>query len=48
MSRLVNPVVTLDFSQVRARGKRLPEGADEFTTFLQHRIARWAGRAGVL
>lgn len=48
MSRLVNPVVTLDFSQVRARGKRLPTGADAFTAFLQQHIARWAGRAGVL
>lgn len=48
MSRLVNPVVTLDFSQVRARGKRLPAGADAFTAFLQQHIARWAGRAGVL
>jgi LysR family carnitine catabolism transcriptional activator len=48
MSRLVNPVVSLDFSQVRARGKRLPPGAEDFTSFLQHHIARWAGSAGVL
>ena len=48
MSRLVNPVVSLDFSQVRTRGKRLPPGAEDFTSFLQHHIARWAGRAGVL
>jgi hypothetical protein len=47
-SRLVRPVVTLDFSEVRARGRRLPPGADEFTAFLQQHIARWAGRAGVL
>ena len=48
MTRLVNPVVTLDFSQVKKRGKRLPPGADAFTAFLQQHIARWAGRAGVL
>ena len=48
MSRLINPVVSLQFSQVSARGKRLPPGAEDFTSFLQHHIARWAGRAGVL
>jgi DNA-binding transcriptional LysR family regulator len=48
MSRLVRPVVALDFSEVCARGKRLPAGAGDFTTFLQHHMARWAGRAGVL
>ena len=31
MSRLINPVVSLQFSQVRARGKRLPPGAEDFT-----------------
>ncbi len=48
MSRLINPVVTLDFSQLRLRGKKLPPGADAFTAFLQQHIARWAGRSGVL
>jgi len=48
MSRLINPVVTLDFHQIRNRGKRLPSGADDFTSFLQSYIARWAGRAGIL
>jgi len=48
MSRLINPIVSLDFSQVRARGKRLPQSAEEFTAFLQQHIARWAGRSGVL
>jgi LysR family transcriptional regulator, carnitine catabolism transcriptional activator len=48
VSRLINPVVTLDFSQVRARGRKLPPDAEDFTSFLQHHIARWAGRAGVL
>jgi LysR family transcriptional regulator, carnitine catabolism transcriptional activator len=48
MSRLVNPVVNVDFSRVSLRGKKLPPGADDFTTFLQGYIARWAGRAGIL
>jgi LysR family transcriptional regulator, carnitine catabolism transcriptional activator len=48
MGRLVNPIVTLDFSQLRAKGKRLPPGTEEFSSFLQEHIARWAGRAGVL
>jgi DNA-binding transcriptional LysR family regulator len=48
MSRLVNPVVTLDFHQIRNRGRKLPPGADDFTSFLQSYIARWAGRAGIL
>jgi LysR family transcriptional regulator, carnitine catabolism transcriptional activator len=48
MSRLVNPVVHVDFSRVSLRGKKLPPGADDFTFFLQGYIARWAGRAGIL
>jgi LysR family transcriptional regulator, carnitine catabolism transcriptional activator len=48
MSRLINPVVNLDFSRISLRGKKLPPGADDFTSFLQGYIARWAGRAGIL
>ena len=48
MSKLMNPVVNLDFFRISLRGKRLPPGADEFTAFLQGYIARWAGRAGIL
>ena len=48
MSRLTNPVVNLDFYQVVDRGRRLPSGAEDFTSFLKRYIARWAGRAGVL
>jgi DNA-binding transcriptional LysR family regulator len=48
MSRLINPVVNLEFFQISNRGKKLPPGADEFTAFLKAYIARWAGRAGVL
>lgn len=48
MIRLVNPVVTLNFHQIRSRGRKLPPAAEEFTSFLKNYIARWAGRAGVL
>jgi LysR family carnitine catabolism transcriptional activator len=48
MSRLINPVVDLDFSQIRARGRALSDEAGEFTTFLTGHMARWAGRSGVL
>lgn len=48
LSRLTSPVVTLDYHQIRHRGRRLPRAADEFTVFLQNYIASWAGRSGVL
>jgi LysR family carnitine catabolism transcriptional activator len=48
MGRLTNPKVTMDFYQVRNRGRKLPPVAAEFTEFLQGYIARWVGRAGVL
>lgn len=48
MSRLINPVVNLDFYQISNRGKQLPPGTEDFTSFLQSYIARWAGRAGIL
>lgn len=48
MSRLINPVVNLDFTRISLLGKKLPPGADDFTSFLQGYIARWAGRAGIL
>jgi|SRR5579871_516665 len=48
MTRLINPVVTLDFHQIQNRGRKLAPVAEEFTSFLQSYIARWAGRAGVL
>jgi DNA-binding transcriptional LysR family regulator len=48
MARLINPIVNLEFAQIRARGKQLPPGAEEFTTFLQGHMATWAGRANVL
>lgn len=48
MSKLINPVVNVEFCRVSLRGKRLPLGAEDFTTFLQGYIARWAGRSGIL
>jgi DNA-binding transcriptional LysR family regulator len=48
LSRLVNPVVNLDFCWISNRGKSLPPGADDFASFLKSYIARWAGRAGIL
>jgi len=48
MSQLINPVVNLDFYQITNRGRKLPDGTDDFTSFLKSYIARWAGRAGVL
>ena len=48
MSQLINPVVRFDFHIISGRGRELPPGADEFTSFLKSYIATWAGRAGVL
>ena len=48
MSRLINPVVPLDFSQIRLGGRKLPPAAEDFTSFLQSYIASWAGRSGIL
>lgn len=47
MSRLTNPTVPIEFYLVRSRGRKLPAVAEEFTTFLQAYIARWAGRTGL-
>ena len=46
-SRLINPNVPVDFYQIRSRGRKLSQGAEEFTAFLQAYIARWAGRTGL-
>ena len=47
MTRLVNPAVVVDFYQIRNRGRKLSPAAEEFSTFMQGYIARWAGRAGM-
>lgn len=48
MTRLIDPVVNLEFHEVSNRGKKLPSDADEFIAFLKSFIARWAGDAGLL
>jgi LysR family transcriptional regulator, carnitine catabolism transcriptional activator len=48
VSQLINPVARFDFHLISNRGKELPPGAEEFTSFLKSYIATWAGRAGVL
>jgi DNA-binding transcriptional LysR family regulator len=47
VSRLVDPVVSMEFHQIMQRGRAPPEGADEFGAFLKTYIAGWAARAGV-
>lgn len=44
MSRLVNPVAEVEFHLISNRAKKLPPEADEFTKFLKHYVAEWAGR----
>jgi DNA-binding transcriptional LysR family regulator len=39
MSQLINPVVRFDFHIISRRGRELPPGADEFTSFLKSYIA---------
>lgn len=46
-TRLVNPVVTMDFHEIRNRGRQLPQAAGEFSSFLRAHMAKWAGRADV-
>jgi LysR family transcriptional regulator, carnitine catabolism transcriptional activator len=48
MSRLVNPVVPLDFLQIRRGSKKLAPIAEEFTSFFRSYISNWAGRSGIL
>ena len=48
MSRLVSPVVPLDFLQIRRGGKKLAPIAEEFTSFLRSHISSWAERSGIL
>ena len=39
-SRLINPIVDVEFHQISNRGKKLPPGADEFSAFLKSFIVR--------
>lgn len=40
MSRLINPVVEIEFHQISNRGKKLPQGADEFSAFFKSYFLR--------
>jgi LysR family carnitine catabolism transcriptional activator len=46
-SRLTNPTVPVDYYQIRSRGRKLSAAAEEFATYLQTYITRWAGCAGL-
>jgi LysR family transcriptional regulator, carnitine catabolism transcriptional activator len=48
MTRLTNPVVTVDLHQIQHRGRKPPPGAEDFTGFIQGYFARWVGTAGIL
>jgi|SRR5580693_2957216 hypothetical protein len=39
MSRLIHPLVNVEFCQISNRGKRLPPGAEEFTALPRSYIA---------
>ena len=48
MSRLVNPFVTIGMYLISNQAKKLPPGAEEFTTFLKGFIGRWMGHVGAV
>jgi LysR family carnitine catabolism transcriptional activator len=48
MSRLINPVVEIEFHQISNRGKKLPPGAEEFTEFLKSFFTRSASRSEIM
>jgi hypothetical protein len=41
------PVVQLEFHQIRQGGRMLPPAAEEFVVFLVDYISKWAARSGV-
>jgi LysR family carnitine catabolism transcriptional activator len=47
-SPLTNPVVRLDFQQIRHSGRKLPPIADDFISFLHGSIVNWAERIGAI
>jgi LysR family carnitine catabolism transcriptional activator len=47
MSALIEPVVNLDFYQIRNRGGHLSEDAKEFSGFLKTYITNWAGSSNL-
>jgi DNA-binding transcriptional LysR family regulator len=44
MQYLVDPVISIDFYEIRNRGRALHPGADEFMGYLQEHIASWANQ----
>ena len=47
MNRLTNPVVQLDFHQIRRGGRKLAAVPEAFSSFLQTYLGDWAKRSGV-
>jgi DNA-binding transcriptional LysR family regulator len=47
MSRLMHPVVCLDFYKIQRGGRKLPHVAEEFISFLKDFIAKSVGRPGL-
>jgi DNA-binding transcriptional LysR family regulator len=48
MNPLVDPVASMEFHQITRRGRSLPEGADEFLSFLKAHVSGWAERVDVV
>jgi hypothetical protein len=44
-NQLINPVVQFDFHMISCRGRELPPGPEEFTSFLKSYIFTWIRRA---
>ena len=47
ISSLVNPIVHLDFYQIRKGGRKLLPIAEEFSAFLKDYIVAWASKSGL-
>ena len=48
ISPLVNPIVHLDFYQIRKGGRKLSPVAEEFTASLKNYVISWAGKSGLV
>jgi LysR family transcriptional regulator, carnitine catabolism transcriptional activator len=48
VNRLINPIVHLDFYQIRKGGRKLSPVAEEFTAFLRDHIVLWTSKSGGL
>lgn len=47
IEKLIDPVVEVDLYEIRNRAKKLPPGAETFTTFLKNYIEGWAQRENI-